>query len=233
MISSPSRKAYIGQTRRNVQRRFRQHIWPSTRLTAIHQAIMKYGPENMKVETLLEVPNELLDFYERKMIEVYQTFGKRGYNATSGGDVNPMHFESVRKKVADTHKLPDVKANHKASMKRVMNNPSVRKAISKKMKVNLSSNESKQARSNQMKQVWKSDQSKRCSNIKLANARPDVQEKRSTSVKEALHKTESRKRHLEALARNAKDPSVQEKKRVAMQEFWRRKKAELPPPRAR
>ena len=96
MLISPSGKVYIGQTIWEVLKRFRQHCWPSSAGTAIHDALMFYGPETFKVVTLVEVPDELLDHYERVFIDAYGAFGKWGYNQTRGGDVNPMHDESVR-----------------------------------------------------------------------------------------------------------------------------------------
>ena len=56
--------------------RFKQHCWPSSARTAIHAAIEQYGSSAFKLEVLVEVPNHLLDYYERKMIDVYETFGK-------------------------------------------------------------------------------------------------------------------------------------------------------------
>tara|TARA_B100001559_G_scaffold301072_1_gene287725 strand:+ start:145 stop:798 length:654 start_codon:yes stop_codon:yes gene_type:complete len=208
-VSAPNGKAYIGQTRKEVKQRFNQHCWHSSHGTAIHSAIMFYGRDNMKVETLVEVPDSLLDEYEIKMIDLYGTFGKWGYNSTRGGDINPMHDESVRKKCIATHAKAEVKARFTTKMQQVMQDKDVREKISKTLKKNLAAPEARAQRTNQLAAC---DQEKRKKNLSAALKRPDVKAK-----------------HVAALQRIAKDPVARAKKSASQKARWVRRKAGLPP----
>jgi hypothetical protein len=46
----------------------------------------KYGIENFVVKELIECEIDELSSYEIMFIEKLQTYGKKGYNATKGGD---------------------------------------------------------------------------------------------------------------------------------------------------
>jgi group I intron endonuclease len=85
MIMFPSGKAYIGQTIRNVQKRINEHTKCKGSCIALENAIRMYGIESATVETLLEVSNEQLDYYEMKFIDTYNTLEPNGYNIKSGG----------------------------------------------------------------------------------------------------------------------------------------------------
>ena len=45
-------KIYIGQTIRSLKERFRQHIYKQG-CTYLHNAILKYGKENFKIELMI------------------------------------------------------------------------------------------------------------------------------------------------------------------------------------
>lgn len=79
-------KIYIGQTTRNVEIRWKEHL-RSKDGCPIHMAIQKYGVNNFKIETLEECNDELLDKKEVEYIQKYQSYnGHIGYNATKGGN---------------------------------------------------------------------------------------------------------------------------------------------------
>lgn len=214
MLTAPSGKRYIGQTRGSVESRFRQHCWNSGADTGIHRAIMYYGAEAIRVETLLTVEDSLLDYYERRFIDAYGTFERWGYNGTRGGDVNPMHDDEVRAKCVSTHAKPEVKAKHKKAMSNAMSDPDRRSRISKTLKKTLSTPEAKAQRSEQVSDSWNKNRTQRAANVKKGLANP-----------------ESRAKHVEALQRIGKDPEVQKKKSEALKAAWARRKAALPPPR--
>ncbi len=94
MIIFPSGKRYIGQTKRNVEKRIKEHLKCNGGCTILENAIKKYGSENIVVETLLETDNKQLDFYESKYIEEYNTVEPNGYNIRSGGSVGIHSIES-------------------------------------------------------------------------------------------------------------------------------------------
>lgn len=85
-----NKKIYIGQTTRDIQIRFKEHISESNRdnpKAAIHKAIKKYGKENFFIEIIEEIDNKLLDDREIYWIAQYNSTNKeRGYNLTSGGN---------------------------------------------------------------------------------------------------------------------------------------------------
>ncbi len=85
MITSPSGKSYIGQTTRSVDQRIEEHFKCLNSCIILENAIRKYGKEFMRVETLVEVNDDMLDFYEIKFIEGYGTLEPNGYNVRSGG----------------------------------------------------------------------------------------------------------------------------------------------------
>lgn len=75
--------SYIGQTRKSVEFRWRQHK-NSKDCYDLHKAIRQYGEDNFDVETLIECAVEDMDKWEMYYIAKYNTF-KRGYNMTVGG----------------------------------------------------------------------------------------------------------------------------------------------------
>lgn len=107
-LTSPSGKSYIGQTVRSIEDRFKQHV-NRARLddklgcTYLNAAIKKYGFDNFKHEILLEINNNLLDEYEIKLIDVYNTLEPNGYNLTKGGHTT-QYSEASKKKMSDTKK---------------------------------------------------------------------------------------------------------------------------------
>lgn len=102
LITSKSGKRYVGQTTEdNYAARMRSHRNRSDNCTALNRATQKYGWDTMVVEILLRCPVAQLDDYERKLIFAYDTFGKNGYNLTSGGKHCRRH-EATKRKISDT-----------------------------------------------------------------------------------------------------------------------------------
>jgi len=90
-ITSPSGKAYAGQTKRKLSKRLHRHRdmkWGNCRL--LKRAIKKYGWKRMEVVALWEGPNDELDAKEIELISSNSTLAPSGYNALPGGDVNLM-----------------------------------------------------------------------------------------------------------------------------------------------
>lgn len=96
-ITTPSHKRYIGQTINTVEERVRSHeLYPECR--AIHGAITKYGIDNCIIETLVECPDKLLDFYEINFIAYLGTLCPGGYNIRTGGSKG-KHCEDSRERM--------------------------------------------------------------------------------------------------------------------------------------
>lgn len=94
-------KQYVGQSI-DYKERFRSHCflekgYKSTIPTRIDKAIKKYGSKNFKVELIDRVSFENRNEMERFYIKKYDTYNN-GYNATKGGDFNPMWDKEIREK---------------------------------------------------------------------------------------------------------------------------------------
>jgi group I intron endonuclease len=90
-LTSPSGKSYIGQTKRTIEKRIKEHFKCPGYCIALENAIKKYG-DKMEYEVLLEVNDEQLNFYEIRMIQLYDTIEPKGYNIRTGGSVS-QHSE--------------------------------------------------------------------------------------------------------------------------------------------
>ena len=100
-ITSPSNKSYIGQTVRLKQRLSCYEHLRCKNQSAIYNAILKYGWENMKVEILWEKESkerlvEELNELEIKYIAEFNTKVPNGYNLTAGGKGHEVKDEHKR-----------------------------------------------------------------------------------------------------------------------------------------
>ena len=104
-------KVYIGQSI-NINKRIQEHFWKSTCIkdvsynSALHNAIRKYGKEHFYWEVLEECEASLLDEYERKYIELYNSISPNGYNILSGG----QQYRAEPNKCIDCGKIIDKNA---------------------------------------------------------------------------------------------------------------------------
>jgi len=109
MLTSPSKKRYIGITSRKcVEYRWQEHFKASQKAEGgcpmIKRAIQKYGFDKIEKEILLEIDNEFLNEYEQKFIKQYNTLAPNGYNCTSGGDGAKLLCEETKEKIGKTAK---------------------------------------------------------------------------------------------------------------------------------
>lgn len=82
-------KVYIGQTRKSIEFRWRQHK-NAKDCYDLHKDIQKYGSDNFVIELLKECEVEDLNKWEIYYISEYNSF-KDGYNMTKGGtSYNPI-----------------------------------------------------------------------------------------------------------------------------------------------
>lgn len=91
LLTSPSGKRYIGQSKHSIERRVSVHKSAAKMNTkknciVLNAAIKKYGIEKFKKEILLICENEDLNLNEIKFIDFYDTLSPNGYNLTKGGD---------------------------------------------------------------------------------------------------------------------------------------------------
>lgn len=96
-------KSYVGQTKISVKTRFSRHSSAFKRGVdyLIYKAWNKYGEP--KCTTLIECNDLELDFFEKKFIDLYDTFNF-GYNSTDGSSKSPSTCPSVAKKISNALK---------------------------------------------------------------------------------------------------------------------------------
>lgn len=96
-------KVYIGQTRRNLQQRMRQHF-QHAKDSAISNAIRKYGKDAFKVEVLEEVFSlEELCYLEQYYIKHCDSMSPNGYNLICVGP-SSIYSPETRLKMSDSAK---------------------------------------------------------------------------------------------------------------------------------
>lgn len=109
----PNNKIYIGQTKRNFNRRMNEYLSDACNESEknknynkfISNAIRKYGWGNVKKEILFTTSEEFVDELETMLIAEYNSADKRfGYNIESGGHKNKHHSEETKKKISKSKK---------------------------------------------------------------------------------------------------------------------------------
>ncbi len=82
-------KVYVGQTRQDPVKRFRDHVFRCKGNRHLNSAVKKYGEENFTFRILCEVhcaEQDFLDLAEVYFIEYYDSLNKlKGYNMRAGG----------------------------------------------------------------------------------------------------------------------------------------------------
>lgn len=93
-------KVYIGQTRRSVEDRWRDHctLTKSKHKSLIRLAIAKYGQNSFKIE-IIDTCSSLdeLNTKESLYIQQYDCLSPNGYNLDSGGKAYNVHPDSKKK----------------------------------------------------------------------------------------------------------------------------------------
>lgn len=85
-------KIYVGQTKLDINLRFRQHFKPSSGCTILVSAIKKYGKENFSVELLEEIEKVDLNSKEKYWINKLNSLTPNGYNIVEGGNKGPTKY---------------------------------------------------------------------------------------------------------------------------------------------
>lgn len=91
-------KVYIGQTKRPLIVRWKQHCIPSNdKCVALHRAIQKYGKENFTVEQIdVASDRDELNKKEIYWIQHYDCLAPKGYNLRVGGGQGEIVSEETR-----------------------------------------------------------------------------------------------------------------------------------------
>jgi group I intron endonuclease len=97
-------KQYVGQTSRTLEQRWREHCSSNSQCTYLHNAIVKYGKENFKVEQIdIALDQEELDYKENQYIKSYNTLAPNGYNLDTGGKCGRNLSTTTCYKISENH----------------------------------------------------------------------------------------------------------------------------------
>ena len=115
-------KVYIGQTVRNPQTRFYEHMKDKESTDYFHCAVRKYGADSFEYEVIdTASTQEELNRKEVMWIQYYNAYAKdetsNGYNTHLGGDMNPMCSDVVKAKHQTVMRSDDVRARISKTMK--------------------------------------------------------------------------------------------------------------------
>lgn len=96
---------YIGKTVNSIKERWNEHIYSAVSRDKdgncpLHCAIRKYGKENFLLELIEECEDSLSSDREKYWIKYYDSYNG-GYNATIGGDGNPLYDRERIKELWD------------------------------------------------------------------------------------------------------------------------------------
>lgn len=246
MLTSPSGKAYIGQTRRTIRERIDAHLYQSG-CVAIHAALNKYGLEAFKVELLLTgIPVSQLNWFEGLCVALFGTLSPNGYNLGPGGNAAVAMSEEARRKLSDSMKRlyeTDPLARDRRSKAAILgfSRPGIREKLSRAAQKYLAHPEARQRRSEAAREYNKNPEV-RLRKKKEAAATwsdPEIRERRIAGLKAALATPEGKAQRLaamntpetaakrkEASKRYWSDPAAREAQRVRTLAFYARRKQE-------
>jgi hypothetical protein len=111
-------KQYVGQTvcrhpsgrkggaRNRWMRHLRNALEEKKNCTALESAIRKYGEKSFTLEVLIKCNKNMLDYYEIKFIQTYNTVSPNGYNLEKGGTgKNKVLHEDTKSKIGEQNRF--------------------------------------------------------------------------------------------------------------------------------
>ena len=90
-------KIYVGQTIRDVETRWKDHLKKGSKCRYLSSAIKKYGVDNFDFKLVCITFDNQLDGMEIKYIEQYNSLVPNGYNLKNGGNGGRHHAETNQK----------------------------------------------------------------------------------------------------------------------------------------
>lgn len=94
-------KIYVGQTMRDVEERWKDHLKKRSNCRYLSSAIKKYGVDNFEFKLVCITFDNQLNDMEIKYIEKYNCLVPNGYNLRIGGN-NGKHHAETKQKISDT-----------------------------------------------------------------------------------------------------------------------------------
>jgi len=227
-LDFPSGKSYIGLTEQALKDRLASHTSRSSKCPQVKRAIAKYGWSSVVVTVLVELPVALLPEYEKRFIDVFDTY-QHGYNGTPGGDVSPMTCPEVAARSRAVLMQPERQQRKIATFKETRSDP----VVAQKYVDGLKRAHADPETSARYRAGWKAAQSKpearaKQSKIqKISQNRPEVNTQRSASLKATNQRdpTINQKRGASVKAANERDPTIQERRIANMKRTLAAQKA--------
>lgn len=114
-------KKYIGRTvsylssgrKYGITRRWNKHVSDANNYVDqgryFCNGIRKYGKDNFNVEILLICNLEMMDYYEKKFIKIYNTLSPNGYNLIDGGGGPKRLHPDTIEKISKSHRFLHMK----------------------------------------------------------------------------------------------------------------------------
>ena len=124
-------KIYVGQTIRDVEERWKDHLKKRSNCRYLKSAINKYGVDNFEFQLVCITFDNNLDDMEIKYIEQYNCLVPNGYNLRLGGN-SGRHNAETKQKISET-----LKKRYDNDIIR-LNNPRIGKPLSEITKKKLS-----------------------------------------------------------------------------------------------
>jgi group I intron endonuclease len=130
--TSPSGKAYIGQTK-NYSKRCLQHRSPlNNNCASFSNAIKKYGWDNFHHEVLIDgLSLDDANTWEELLIAEHGTLSPNGYNLKTGGD-NVKLSEETKAKMSKSQRESDKNPERNKKIAAFFSDPDLRRSISER-----------------------------------------------------------------------------------------------------
>jgi group I intron endonuclease len=97
-------KCYIGQTKNDLNDRWKNHKNKNSNCIYLKNAFQKYGVSNFKFQLVCICFDEDLNKYEIEYIKKFNSLVPNGYNLKKGGENGGKHAEETKQKISETIK---------------------------------------------------------------------------------------------------------------------------------
>lgn len=101
IMNKTDNKMYVGQTIRELETRWKDHLKNNSNCRYLKHAIKKYGVDNFAFKLVCITFDNKLDDMEIQYIEKYNCLAPNGYNLRKGGNSGRHHTET-KQKIAET-----------------------------------------------------------------------------------------------------------------------------------
>jgi len=98
-----SKKSYIGQTVKDLEERWREHLKKTSNCRYLSHALKKYGKDAFEFKLICVCFDEDLNWYETDYMKKYNTISPNGYNLREGGKSGRQH-QDTKNKISKTLK---------------------------------------------------------------------------------------------------------------------------------